>query len=194
MVLEQRALVLNRSWIAIGTTTVRAALCLMHRAAAHAVEPAQGTIHDFDSWSRLSVLDAEPCVRTVRYRLRAPEVLLLARYDAVPRRRISFSRRNVYRRDRFTCQYCGARPSDDALTVDHVIPRSRGGKTTWTNCVVSCARCNRRKSNRTPEESGVRLIHPPQEPTWSPCLTIPHDQRRRSWDPFIPAGLRLQEI
>lgn len=194
MVLEQKALVLNRSWIAIGTTTVRVALCLMYRAAAHAVEPGQGTIHDFDSWSRLSVLETEPCVRTVRYRLKVPEILLLAHYDAIPRKRISFSRRNVYRRDQYTCQYCGARPNEDALTVDHVIPRSRGGKTNWTNCVVSCARCNRRKSNRTPEESGVRLIRLPQEPTWTPCLTIPRDQRKRSWDPFIPANLRLQEI
>jgi 5-methylcytosine-specific restriction endonuclease McrA len=194
MVLEERALVLNRHWTAVGTTSVRSALCLLYREAARAVHPEDSSLHDFDSWSRVTIADSEPCVRTAVLRLKVPEIVLLSHYEEVPRRRITFSRKNVYRRDRYTCQYCGSRPELDELTVDHVIPRSLGGRTSWTNCVLSCVKCNRRKSNRTPAESGVRLLREPREPSWSPCLTIPTHQRRECWEPFIPAPLRLLEI
>jgi hypothetical protein len=146
MVLQEHALVLNRSWTPVGTTSVRAALCLLFRAAARAVLPHDATVHDFDSWASLLVEDSEPCVRTVRYRLKVPEILLLTRYDAIPRRRITFSRRNIYRRDR------------------------------WT------------------DESGVRLLRVPREPSWSPCLTIPRDKRKESWEPYIPEAMLRQEI
>ena len=194
MVLHERALVLNRSWTPVGTTSVRAAMCLLFRAAARAVLPHDATVHDFDSWANLMVKDSEPCVRTVRHRLKIPEILLLTRYDGIPRRKITFSRRNVYRRDGGTCQYCGARPPLDQLTVDHVIPRSMGGRSDWTNCVVSCVRCNRRKSNRTLDESGVRLLREPRKPSWFPCLTIPQDKRKECWEPFIPEAMLRREI
>lgn len=194
MVLKERTLVLNRSWAAIGTTSVRAALCLLYRSAARAVDPSEWTLHDFDSWANLLVDEAEPCVRTVEFRLKVPEILLLNLYDSVPRRRVTFSRKNIYRRDRFACQYCGAHPALDQLTVDHVVPRSLGGRTSWINCVVSCVRCNRRKSNRTLAEAGVRLLRVPKEPTWTPCLTIPSKQRKRSWEPFVPEPMQSQEI
>lgn len=194
MVLEERTLVLNRHWTAIGTTSVRSALCLLYREAGRAVHPIDSSLHDFDSWVNLQVQDGEPCIRTIRYRLKVPEIVLLNHYEGFPKRKISFSRRNVYRRDRFTCQYCGAKPAITELTVDHVVPRSLGGRTTWTNCVVSCVRCNRRKSNRTLAEAGVRLIRDPREPIWSPCLTIPAGQRKLCWEPFILEPMRLLEI
>jgi len=194
MVLKERALVLNRSWAPVGTTTVRAALCLMFRAAARAVLPLDATVHDFDSWARIVVDDSEPCVRTVRHRLKVPEILLLSSYDGIPRRQVAFSRRNIYRRDQSTCQYCGSKPPLDQLTLDHVKPRSLGGRTDWTNCVVSCVRCNRRKSNRTPKESGVRLLREPREPSWSPCLTIPQEKRKESWETFVPGAWFRREI
>jgi 5-methylcytosine-specific restriction endonuclease McrA len=194
MVLDDRSLVLNRHWTAIGTTSVRSAVCLLYREAARAVHPMDSSLHDFESWSQVRVADDEPCIRAALFQLKVPEIVLLSHYDQVPRRRITFSRKNIYRRDRYVCQYCGARPALDELTVDHVIPRSLGGRTSWTNCVLSCVRCNRRKSNRTPAESGVRLLREPHEPSWSPCLTIPPHQRKESWDPFIPVPLRLLEI
>ncbi len=194
MVLQERALVLNSYWTAVGTTSVRKALCLLYRSAARAVHPGDSSLHDFDSWASLEIADGEPCVHAVRYRLKVPEILLLLDYDQVPRRRVTFSRRNVYRRDHNTCQYCGTRPSIEELTVDHVIPRSRGGRTNWVNCVLSCVKCNRRKSNRTLAEAGVRLIREPREPTWSPCLSIPHGQQKTSWVPFIPDLVQTVEL
>jgi 5-methylcytosine-specific restriction endonuclease McrA len=194
MVLEERTLILNRHWAAIGTTSVRSAICLIYREAGRAVHPADCSLHDFHSWSSIDPDDGEPCIRTVTLRLKVPEIVLLNLYEAIPRRKISFSRKNVYRRDRFTCQYCGSRPSLGDLTVDHVVPRSMGGRTSWVNCVVSCVRCNRRKSNRTLAEAGVRLIREPREPIWSPCLTIPTGQRKQSWEPFILEPMRFLEI
>jgi len=183
--LDQRTLVLNRSWVPIGTTSVPNCLTTLYREAARAVHPEDYSVHDFDSWASLRVAEEEPCVRTVSLRLKIPEVVLLNDYDSFPRRRVTFSRRNIYRRDRYTCQYCGSKPALEDLSVDHLIPRSRGGNSTWTNCVLSCLKCNRRKGDRTAEEAGMRLYRRPAEPPWTPCITIPLGHRRTSWEQFI---------
>jgi len=184
-ILDDRTLVLNRLWVPIGTTSVKSALCLLYREAARAVRPEDYSIHDFDSWASLHVAEEEPCIRTVRLTIRVPEVVLLTQYAALPRRRVTFSRRNIYRRDQYACQYCGTHLTPEELSVDHVIPRSRGGRSNWTNCVLSCLRCNRRKSNRTVAEAGMRLIRTPAEPRWTPCVTIPLGHRKTSWQHFI---------
>ena len=183
--LNEPSLVLNRSWFPIGTTTVRDAICLVYREAARALDPNDFRVHDFDSWASLSVARDEPCIRTVRLRIKIPEIIVLLDYDAIPQHRVAFSRRNIYKRDRCQCQYCGARPPMVELTLDHILPRSRGGKSTWENCVLACLRCNRRKANRTLQESGMRLLRPPAEPHWSPCVAIPLGKRRASWEQFV---------
>ncbi|MCB9465239.1 MAG: HNH endonuclease [Candidatus Eisenbacteria bacterium] len=183
--LEQPTLVLNRHWVPIGTVSVRSALCLLYREAARAILPQDYSLHDFDSWASLRPEDNEPAISTVKLRIKVPEVLLLTQYGAFPRRRVTFSRKNLYRRDLYTCQYCGAKPALHDLSVDHVVPRSRGGTSTWENCVLACLRCNRKKANRTLRESGLRLTRAPREPRWSPFVTIPVAQRRTSWEQFI---------
>jgi len=85
---------------------------------------------------------------------------------------VKFSRVNIYGRDRYTCQYCGARKAIAELTYDHVVPRSAGGKTTWTNIVTACETCNRKKANRTPEQAGMRLLAQPVQPKAMPSLVI----------------------
>lgn len=183
--LDNPTLVLNRHWIPIGTVSVRSALCLIYREAARAILPQDYSVHDFDSWSALSVESDEPAIHTVSLSLKVPEVVLLTRYGAFPRRRVMFSRKNLYRRDLYTCQYCGGKPPMQDLSVDHIVPRSRGGRSTWENCVLACLRCNRRKANRTLRESGLRLLREPSVPKWSPFVTIPVAQRRTSWEQFI---------
>lgn len=183
--LSEQTLVLNRNWFPIGTVSVRIAICLLYREAARAVHPEDYTIHDFNSWASLRVAEEEPCIRTVSLRIKVPEVVLLTQYDRIPRHHVTFSRRNIYRRDAFTCQYCGSRPPLDELSLDHLIPRSRGGLSSWANCVVSCLRCNRRKGSRTVEEAGLHLVKAPKEPAWTPCITIPLGNKRTSWEQFI---------
>ena len=114
-----------------------------------------------------------------------PEVILLARYGKVPGRHLVFSRRNLFKRDRYTCQYCGKQPGRDELTIDHVLPRSRGGSSTWLNCVLACLACNTRKGNRTPADAGMRLRGTPTEPRWSAQMVLGSVGRKASWERFM---------
>ena len=169
-VLAQPALVLNESWIAIHTVPVRHALRLLFTGAAKAVQPETYEVHEFGTWADLSVAAHEPCVRTVALRVRVPEVILLTRYNGQPSPGAVFTRRNLFRRDQNTCQYCGARPGTPELSIDHLQPRSRGGLSSWENCVLACMECNRRKANRTPKEAHMHLSKPPVKPRWSRWL------------------------
>lgn len=183
--LDERTLVLSRSWRALTTTSVRHALTLVYQRVAKVICPETYEMHDFDSWTSLSVARNEPSVRTVSLRIRVPEVIVLAFYDGQPRRSVAFSRRNLYRRDHLTCQYCGGRPGSEELTIDHVTPRSLGGRTSWENCVLACVECNKRKGSRTPVQAGMRLLRAPHLPKWSWDIEIAFGRRRASWDTFI---------
>ncbi len=184
-VLDQRTLVLNRSWVAISTTTVRHAMTMLYANVARVICPQTYQAHDFESWVNASASRDEPCIRTVALRLRIPEIITLAVYDGFPNRGVAFSRRNLYRRDKHMCQYCGIRPGTEELTIDHVVPRSLGGRTSWTNCVLACVECNKRKSNRPLLEAGMRLRKHPRAPRWSSDTALLLGRRRASWESFI---------
>lgn len=120
----------------------------------------------------------EPQEREVRSATRSftlPSVLRLYSRVKVPRRTVQFSRSNVYRRDGYRCQYCTVKFPVSRLTFDHVVPRSRGGQTTWENIVTSCSECNRVKGDRTPTEAQMPLASKPKEPKWWPFSSS-------SWD------------
>ena len=189
-VLARQTLVLNRSWLAIATTPVRDALSLLYTGAARAIEPQTYQTHDFESWSRLAVTEDEPYVSTVSMILRAPEVVVLRDYSGVPRQVLPFTRRNLMRRDEQRCQYCGRRPSAAELSIDHVLPRSRGGETSWENCVLACVGCNARKADRTLREAGLKLLRKPERPRWTPYLNLSPNQRMESWTKFTPEHRR----
>jgi len=115
-----------------------------------------------------------------------PRVMLLIAYERVPKRHVRFSRFNIYARDNNTCQYCGKRFSRSELNLDHVLPRSRGGSSTWENVVCSCHTCNRRKGGRTPEEAKMLLMRRPRRPEWTPLTTeVSLFRRYREWVPFL---------
>jgi 5-methylcytosine-specific restriction endonuclease McrA len=111
-------------------------------------------------------------VRGVRFSLPLPAVIRLNRYVKTKTAIFHFSRKNLYVRDRGRCQYCGGTFDHKALTYDHVVPRSRGGQTDWTNVVTCCAACNLKKGGKTPEEAGMSLIRKPKAPIWIPLLTV----------------------
>lgn len=111
-------------------------------------------------------------VRTSYLVIRVPAVVRLLRAFRRAKKPVKFSRVNIYGRDGYRCQYCGERKSTDELTYDHVIPRSRGGRTTWTNIVTCCEACNRRKADRTPLEAGMRLHREPKQPIDAPVVMI----------------------
>jgi 5-methylcytosine-specific restriction endonuclease McrA len=183
-VLELPTLVLNRNWQPVHVTTVVRALVMLWNETAKAVEPDEFRLYDWVDWSELEPADGRPCVRSARRSLRAPEVICLAHYDRLPGAAVTFSRRNVAKRYHHTCQYCGAQPGAEAITIDHVVPRSRGGASSWTNCVAACESCNALKADRTPEQAGMHLRKRPARPDWKP-LYAAHGARVASWSKFL---------
>jgi len=184
--LSAHTLVLNRHWLAVGFTQARRAVILVYEDAAKVIAPESFTLHDFSSWADLSRhAPSEECIHSVRVVFRIPEIIILTGYDGVPRGTLPFSRRNLCIRDRYSCQYCGAKLIGEEITIDHVVARSRGGIATWQNCVLACVPCNERKGDRTPEEAHMRLMRVPRKPHWTPSFTMPLRYRKASWEKFI---------
>jgi len=112
-------------------------------------------------------------IRSVYLVIKMPAVVRLISRLRKQKQRVKFSRQNVLARDKWRCQYCGEKKPTAELTYDHVIPRSRGGRTCWENIVTACEACNAKKANRTPEQAGMTLRTRPARPTWVPVITIP---------------------
>jgi len=184
MPLSQPALVLNRSWQAICTTSVRHAIVLVYTGRAKIIAPDTFELHDLNSWSDLSRLSQGPLIHGVSFNIPVPEVVILTGCNIYPQPKVVFSRRNIFKRDHYTCQYCGAHPRITELTIDHIHPRSQGGTSTWDNCVVSCRDCNEKKGSRTPEEAGLQLLSRPRRPAWLPFVTTNYGIRP-GWEKFL---------
>jgi len=143
----------------------------------HAYEPIKVI-----SWRRAFILltlgkvevveEYTDAVRTVSIVFKVPAVVRLLRAFRRIKKPVKFSRVNIYARDDYQCQYCGQRKPIADLTYDHVIPRAKGGKTTWTNIVTACYPCNFAKRDRTPQQAGMTLRRAPVQPTWIPAVTI----------------------
>lgn len=193
--LNSGVLVLNRSYLPIHVTSVRRAFSLVYQQVARVVNEHYETF-DFEGWSRLE-LNGHDRIGTSSGAIAVPRVIVLTTFDRVPRRHVRYSRVNVFARDKFTCQYCGERPHRSRLNLDHVIPRSLGGRTTWENVVTSCVDCNRRKGGRTPEQARLRLCRPPTRPRWTPLVNlVAPGIRYTQWQPFlgvVDAGPRVAE-
>ena len=165
-------LVLNRNWQAIDVKTPADAFCMMAAGTATALDFGLGQemrptrCHE---WFELSVRDSDNWVGTVHGPIRVPTVIVLARYDKVPRHRPKLSGRGIWERDGGICQYTGRKLARDEGNIDHVVPRSRGGKTSWDNCVLADKKVNSRKANRTPEETGLKLLRKPSPPKELPA-------------------------
>ena len=142
--LHRPVLVLNSSYEPINVCAARRALVLVLKGVAAAEEHASAHVH------------------SARQSMRVPSVIRLLEYRRIPMQARSLSRKNILMRDRYTCQYCQRTFSSNELTLDHVVPRSRAGETTWENLVACCHPCNNRKGNRTPEEAGFRLARAPR--------------------------------
>ena len=184
-VLELPSLVLNKNWLPIRVTSVADALCKMFEGSAKAVDADYG-VYDFDSWAELRAKEDEPVVHTATLAIKVPEIIVLSKYGQAHGRKLVFSRANIYRRDDWRCCYCGKKPGIRELTIDHVVPRSKGGKSEWTNCVLACTDCNRKKDDSSPQEAGLKMLWQPYKPTWSPRMVIKRViNTPASWEKFV---------
>ena len=201
--LSLSVLVLNRSFVAVHITNVRRAITLLFRQLAEVVHIEQGQFaaHTLDSWRELSALRSEfrgpdeDWVRAVGYDLQAPRVIRLVSCDRGPRQGLRFNRRNVFARDANQCQYCGRGFPTSELSLDHVVPRSRGGVTSWENIVCACVACNVRKGGRTPQEARMNLVRHPIKPKRSPLLSIKlGNPKYESWKSFVDNAYWLVDL
>jgi 5-methylcytosine-specific restriction endonuclease McrA len=188
----QRILVLNRLWQPVNIIGVRRGFSLLCQDLAQVIHTAEGhfEILGFGGWHDYSQSnptdDPTKLIHTVRSAFLIPRVLLLRDYDRLPIREITFNRQNLFERDGHRCQYCNTTYAPKELNLDHVIPRDRGGKTSWENVVTSCIRCNSRKANRLPHEAGMHLVRRPEKPKWRPFVSsIREEQCDESWIQFL---------
>lgn len=160
-----RVLVLNQDYQAIAVSSVERAFCLVYLGKAEMVET-----------------HPEKKLRSVNASFDFPTVVRLRDYVRVPYRKVSPSRLNIFRRDDFRCAYCGTHKN---LTLDHVTPRSQGGKDTWENLVTACQKCNTRKGSRTPEEAGMRMRGRAYRPSYIMYLTKYDSSVDDAWRPYL---------
>ncbi len=165
-----RVLVLNASYEPINVCTVRRAAVLVLKSRAEMLERGHGALH------------------SERLELDRPCVIRLVRYVRIPRdvHRRKITRKAVLARDAYTCQYCGHEAS--GLTVDHVIPRSRGGQSVWENIVAACAPCNRKKGNRMPREASMHPTNHPRPPGPTVFIRIAAPRVPLAWEPYLVAA------
>jgi 5-methylcytosine-specific restriction endonuclease McrA len=192
--LEANVLVLNKHYAAVQITSARRAFSMVFRGIAEivSVEERQYLSYDFASWREVSEFrsrferEQHDWVRCVRFEIAVPRIVRLLFYDRLPRQNVKFNRRNIYARDRNRCQYCGGKFPTSELSLDHIIPKSLGGKTSWENVVCCCVACNVRKGGRTPEGAGVTLFHSPVKPRRSPVIQLRlSSQKYASWKQFL---------
>lgn len=193
--LDSHVLVLNKHYAAVRIISARRAMSLLFRGIAEILSIEDGDqwqTHDLESWCELSELraryerDRHEWIRCVRLNIAVPRILRLMWYDRMPKRPVKFNRRNIFARDHNRCQYCGKKFPVSELSLDHVMPRSRGGKADWENIVCCCVTCNVRKGGRTPGEAHMKLISDPVRPKRSPVVTLRlTSEKYASWKHFL---------
>eukprot|EP00752_Nemacystus_decipiens_P013686 g12139.t1 len=199
LALNTDVLVLNKNWSALRVITAAEALADLFVGKVEAIDT-DYQAYDFATWRELSAykneFEPEPYrfVQTVTDAVLVPAVVRLLMFDKVRRPTVRMSRRNVYLRDNYTCQYTGKKLPASKLNLDHIVPTSRGGRTTWENVVCCCIEVNSKKGDRTPSEAGLRLIREPKKPDPAQLLFTARRPRHDAWKHFVDAAYWNTEL
>ena len=164
------SLVLNKIYIPIHLIGYKRTMSLFYQDHARALDE-NDIPHNWNSWLNYSMLPSTldngyEFVNTISRKIAIPNIIVLTHYDRLPKRDIKFSRENLFQRDKFRCAYCNKKYNKSELTVDHIIPKYHGGKTSWNNTITACSKCNSIKGNKTPSQAGMTLKFKPTEPLW----------------------------
>lgn len=187
--LSAPVLVLNRTFQPVRITNARQAFVMLYMGRAQALD-ASFEAFDFHQWAKRppSNVDdpVDETIGTTAGLIRVPRLVVLTSHVRTMRPKARLSRRGVFLRDAYTCQYCGQAPAVRDLNLDHVMPKSRGGGATWENLVTSCRPCNLRKGHSTPEECGMPLRRKPTRPRWNAVVELELSPRHYlEWEPFL---------
>ena len=195
--LESSVLVLNKFFAAVHVVNAKRAFAMLCKESAEviSVDDGQYNSYDFSSWVDVSAFKAEygisdedqyESIKTVSLEIRVPKIIRLVVYDKLPKATVKFNRKNIFARDKNRCQYCGKKVPTSELSLDHVIPRTQGGTSSWKNIVCSCTNCNKHKGGRRPEEAGMKLICKPVKPNHCPLIQLKLGSNKyNSWKQFL---------
>ena len=186
---QNTVLVLNKNWQAVGIKSPADTFAMLMTDAATGLD-IRGTDHivplHWNDWLELPVEENDLFVQTVSRKIKIPKIIILSKFDKVPKKRPRFSQKNIWIRDNFTCQYTGKKLRPGEGNIDHIVPKSRGGSTDWSNCVLACKKVNAKKANATPEEAGLRLLKKPEPPKELPVYHyITNKHSIKEWDIFL---------
>jgi 5-methylcytosine-specific restriction endonuclease McrA len=183
--LSRPVLVLNKGWIPIRIASVKRCLKLVFADRASIVNPTDYFVYDWETWIKIDCSNDKYVIQTSSIKIKVPEVIVLLKYDKVYIKDLRLTKRNIYIRDKYRCQYSGQQINYKDADIDHVIPRSRGGTNSWDNMVVCKKDINRIKADRTPEEAGLKLIRKPTRPSTEHLLIDPKIEMPESWSQFL---------
>lgn len=194
-VLAESVLVLNKSYAPINVIPLYRAISLLSRERAEVVYIENGYYKSYNLTSWLGFTEMKnsegltsdnDIVYGIEKKLLVPKIIRTLYFDKVPHRSVVLTRRNVFLRDDFTCMFCGKKLPSQELNIDHIIPKCKGGKTTWENVVCSCFRCNNKKGSKSLEESKMKLIRKPYKPKYSLAIFERiKEPKYKAWKDFI---------
>ena len=187
-IFKKHVLILNKNWIPINTTTARNSFSLMYadNAKGLLIEDDRFLSLEWNEWIKLDIKDKDDFVRTVNGHIKIPNIIVLNYNDKIPKQVIKFTQKNLWERDNYTCQYTGKKLNKNNGNIDHIVPKSQGGKTSWENCVLAHKQINALKADRTPEQAGLKLIKKPKAPRVMPVsFYIRNNENIKEWDMFL---------
>jgi len=189
-ILHCPVLVLNKSWMPVRVQTLKRALTKVTNDRAKFLDSETFILYSWEDWLSNFRTDIDtpvnyPVIRSKYFCFKRPEIIVCTNYNKIPHNSLKLSRKNILIRDKYQCQYTGQRLSRKNATLDHVVPKSKGGKTAWNNIVACSFEANTKKANQTPQQAGMMLLRTPKKPQWSPIYTITLKSRPKSWEKFI---------
>jgi 5-methylcytosine-specific restriction endonuclease McrA len=182
--LSEQVLVLNKNWLAIRVRNAKKAIMLLSRDRACVVDTNDYSIYKWDDWINLPCEEGEG-ISTTRGEIKVPSVILLTVYGKIPKSAPRLTKKNLFIRDGYTCQYTGKKVSTKDADIDHIIPSSRNGKNSWDNMVVCSKKVNRMKADKTLVEAGLKLIKKPKKPSGTNLMLDPRIEIPEAWSKFI---------
>ncbi len=192
-ILRHNVLVLNKNWFPIGVENIIYSIGKVFGETANIVDESSFNVYSWDQWlKKFSYYKDEDCpeqyeyISTTRKKIRIPVVVVLCGYDKIPKIEIHLTRKNLLIRDRYSCQYTNKKVRANNATIDHVTPRSKGGKHVWENVVICSREANSKKGDRTPEQAGMKLLRTPRKPAWNPVFLSKMTKNvSQAWEKFM---------
>ncbi len=196
---SKKCLVLNKNWTPVATVPLQRAIIMLFSEYDDGTPKARIIDHEtyqaftWADWSKLRPSMTDDRIIGTNLLFKIPEVILLSKFEKMPKPKIHFSRRTLFKRDKMMCQYCGDKPESSELTIDHIVPRAQGGTTTWENCTLCCVDCNRKKADKTPKQAGMTLLSVPKKPTTN-LFRYETLKPIKSWEAFLGVSYWTQEL